>query len=57
MSTVNPEQTLDEFVAEMKREMDEFQANWKAQHAKDPEKWPMKMAAGDWYDQLLMTLS
>ena len=52
----NPEQTLSEFVAEMRKDIDDFEANWVVEHAKNPKQWPMKMRAGDWYDQLLMAL-
>ena len=53
----NPEQTLDEFTAEIQQHLKEFKADWIANHAKTPEQWLMKMRAGDWFDQLLTRLS
>lgn len=50
-------QSLDAFVEEMKRDLETFHANWKRDHAADPEKWPSHLAPGDWYDQLLMFMS
>jgi len=57
MSQDNPEQTLDEFVAEMQKDVERFRANWVENHGKTPKQWPMTMRAGDWYDQFLMFLS
>lgn len=50
-------QTLDAFVEEMKRDLEAFHQNWKKEHEAEPEKWPMRLAPGDWYDQLLMFMS
>lgn len=53
----NPVQTLDEFVAEMQKDLEGFKAHWVKQHTENPnEDWPMKMRAGDWFDQLLCHL-
>jgi hypothetical protein len=46
--------TLDQFVAEMKQDLERFAISWRKQNAKKPEHWPMEMNVGDWYDQFLM---
>ena len=48
------EQTLDEFLAKMRKDLDQFEKNWRAENSQDPDDWPMKMGAGDWYEQFLM---
>lgn len=49
-----PKPTLEDFVAEMKADVDRFATNWRKNHAATPEEWPMQMDGGDWYDQFLM---
>lgn len=49
--------TLNEFCAEMRKDLDRFEENWKKQQAIEPDKWPNDLGPGDWYDQLLMFLS
>lgn len=46
--------TLEEFIAEMKKDIDKFEVNWRKQNVAKPEHWPMEMNEGDWYEQFLM---
>jgi len=48
------EMSLDEFLAEMRRDMDTFERSWKKNAEKTPEQWPLKMKPGDWYDQFII---
>jgi hypothetical protein len=46
--------TLDEFVAQVQREITQFSAHWHAQREKGTEEhWPLEMGEPDWYEQLL----
>jgi hypothetical protein len=48
---------LDEFVTQAKADLERFQQEWRAQHAKDPETFPMEMpGTGDWDEQMLFLL-
>ena len=39
---------LEEYVKLAKKELDEFEANWKKQHNTTPEDWPLEMNDADW---------
>lgn len=45
--------TLEEYVEMVKKDLDEFESNWKNSHESDPENWPMEMNEGNWDEQLL----
>lgn len=47
--------TLEEFVARTKAELDAFADNWKKEHAKAPDDWPMEMSLGEWDEQFYST--
>lgn len=46
--TVTPLMTLDEFLEEARRELDAMERLWRAQHARNPQEWPLEMVPGDW---------
>ena len=46
--------TLDEFVEELKGDINRFQMHWRDQAAKHPKNWPMEFDAdneGGWWEQ------
>ena len=46
-------QTLDEFVAEVRSDLEGFVVEYQAQHAKDPERYPLVLGddnAGLWLE-------
>lgn len=43
-------QTLDDFVEEMKKDLDKFAANWREENKVTPENWPLEMGGPDWYE-------
>ena len=48
------EETLDEFVARAKSEVDKFAEEWRKGRETDPEHWPMSLPPGDWDEQFRM---
>ena len=48
--------TLEQFVLELRDDMDRFQNHWRDQHKKHPEQWPMEFPdedAGSWWEQFV----
>lgn len=45
--------TLDQYVQRLIDEAHAFAANWRANHAVDPEHWPMEMGLADWDEQFI----
>lgn len=43
--------SFDEFVVDLNAEIKEFNAYWLAEHAKNPEAFPLEMGCGDWDEQ------
>lgn len=48
------EQTLEEFVAEMRADLDKFEKSWRENNAVSPESYPMKLLSGDWLEQFTL---
>ena len=46
--------TLDKFLEEQQRSLEQFAVWWADQHEVDPEGWPLEMGAGDWDEQWTM---
>lgn len=46
--------TLDEYVAEQKRALDQFAAWWNDQATSNPEDFPTELQAGEWDEQWYM---
>lgn len=49
-------QTLDEFVAELRRDVDAFEKWWREQNSKNPEHFEMSFPeenSGIWFEQFL----
>lgn len=46
--------TLDQYVQQLKKDVEEFEAMWRKNHATRPQEWPLSMGEGDWYEQFLM---
>lgn len=47
-------QTLNEFLKEVREEVDRFERWWRQQHENDPENFPLEMPDGDegiWWEQ------
>lgn len=44
---------IGEFVAQTKQALDEFEKNHRAESAKDPEGWPLRMPKEDWEEQIV----
>lgn len=45
---------LEEYIKSLKSEIDSFEANWKENHAKTPEEWPMEIPnKAEWDEQFL----
>lgn len=59
MSTTSHGQmmTIDEYVAELKRDADRFAESWKKNNATTPERYPNEMAPGEWFEQYLSFFS
>lgn len=45
--------TLEEFLAEMRGDIDKFETYWKKEAAAEPSGWPMTMSSGDWFEQFI----
>lgn len=46
--------TLEEFVSEKKKNIDEFQQVWKKNNQDDPSNWEMDMNEADWEEMFLL---
>ena len=44
--------TLDEFVFEQLKSLEDFESSWRELHRKNDEIYPLEMFAGDWSEQL-----
>jgi hypothetical protein len=44
--------TLDEFIFEQLKSLEDFESSWKELHRKNDEIYPLEMFAGDWSEQL-----
>ena len=46
--------SLEEFIAEERARLDRFEAMWRAEQAADGKsRWPDKLPAGEWDEQLM----
>lgn len=45
--------TLEEYVKRAKMELDEFEAQWKQDHSRDPKNFPMELQEDEWKEQEL----
>ncbi len=43
---------IDEFVEQMKVDLEEFRRDWMKNHETAPLDWPTEMPAGEWDEQL-----
>ena len=43
--------TFDDFIAELRRDVDAFEGGWLFDNGRDPENYPMEMYSGDWDEQ------
>lgn len=48
---------LPTFVAALRRDVDRFEANWRAQRKAAPALWPERLGEADWHEQFIMFLS
>jgi hypothetical protein len=46
--------TLDEFVFEQIKSLEDFELSWLELHGKNDEIYPLEMFAGDWSEQLAL---
>lgn len=49
--------SLDQFVAQIKEDIEAFAAEYRAQHAVNPENYPIELPndnAGAWFEQFVM---
>ena len=46
--------TLEEYIAEEHKRLDEFKVFWLARHEQDPETYPLEMQPGDWDEMLTL---
>ena len=44
--------TLDEFIFEQLKSLEDFESSWRELHRKNDEIYPLEMFAGDWSEQL-----
>lgn len=47
------EQKLEHFVAELRQDANRFERYWLRQHKEKPERFPMAMGGGEWWEQFL----
>ena len=47
------EMTLDQYLAEFRIEIAQFETYWRDNHASESDEFPMEMGAGDWDEQFL----
>lgn len=45
--------TLQEFLDESREDIDRFNTHWRENALKEPDKWPLEMDAGDWFEQFI----
>ena len=43
--------TFDDFIAELRRDVEDFEAGWRLENGYDPDAYPMEMLSGDWDEQ------
>jgi hypothetical protein len=48
--------TLEEFISELKNDIDSFETRWKEGQKKEPSLWPNELGEGDWLDQFITHL-
>lgn len=46
---------LQDYVAQALREVAAFEKEYLANHAKDPDSWPLEMGEGEWFEQEIVT--
>ena len=44
--------TLDEFIFEQLKSLEDFESSWRELHRKNDDIYPLEMFAGDWSEQL-----
>ena len=52
--------TLDDFMLELRRDVDSFEKDWRANHKKKPKEYPLSFEAentGMWWEQFMAHLS
>lgn len=45
--------TLDEYVAELKADVERFEKEWRESAAAEPNQYPMAMPPGEWFEQYM----
>lgn len=50
------EQTLDEFISDMKNELEFFEENWRIKNKISPEDYPLEMEDNDWFEHFTIQL-
>jgi hypothetical protein len=45
--------TLDEYVAELKADVERFEKEWRESAAAEPKQYPMAMPPGEWFEQYM----
>lgn len=48
--------TLDEFLQESRKQLDQFERTWKEGQVNDPDSFPSDLPEADWYEQFLSSL-
>lgn len=51
------EMTFDEYMAELRKDVEYFETFWRENHEAAPDEFPMEMLSGDWDEQFVLSKS
>jgi hypothetical protein len=53
IDTPADDRPLAEFMVELRKLVEEFEADWRDHQSKDPDNWPEQMGLADWWEQFI----